>query len=472
MAIDTSMYNALKPIQIDSPVDAYAKVAQAQQMQQQNQLGQLKMDEYQRGVQRQNKLLQLVGGMGADATDESRINALKAGGYFDEADKLQTGILARQKTGADVAHLNAQSGELNMKTLNMKLQQHKDQLGTINDPQAAAQWVAAGYNDPELGALAKRSGASLQDIISKIPTDPAGFQRWKMQSALSADQLIKYTTPDANAQLQSATSLKTTAMTNATSRANNAATQAGENLRAGVMPGGGLDDNAERTAQAIASGQLPAPTGMALLNPKNQRILGRVMEINPSYDASTVSAKKAAATAFTSGQQGNAMRSFAVAGQHLDQLGQLVDAMNNGNSQLVNKIANVYSQQTGNPAVTNFDAAKDVVSKEVTKAIVAGGGGVSERQELSDMMKNVKSPAQLKGVIAQYRNLMAAQHDALLQQRRAAGLPDSTMPKYAESATSATPKPAINSRGWALHRDANGNQAYVSPDGKQYEEVK
>lgn len=32
--------------------------------------------------------------------------------------------------------------------------------------------------------------------------------------------------------------------------------------------------------------------------------------------------------------------------------------------------------------------------------------------------------------------------------------------------------PSTNSKGWVLHTDASGNKAYVSPDGKQYEEVK
>lgn len=32
--------------------------------------------------------------------------------------------------------------------------------------------------------------------------------------------------------------------------------------------------------------------------------------------------------------------------------------------------------------------------------------------------------------------------------------------------------PLTNSQGWTLHKDANGNQAYVSPDGKQFQEVK
>jgi hypothetical protein len=36
---------------------------------------------------------------------------------------------------------------------------------------------------------------------------------------------------------------------------------------------------------------------------------------------------------------------------------------------------------------------------------------------------------------------------------------------------SASSKPLTNKKGWTLHTDANGNQAYVSPDGKNYEEA-
>jgi len=124
----------------------------------------------------------------------------------------------------------------------------------------------------------------------------------------------------------------------------------------------------------------------------------------------------------------------------LDQLGQLVDALGNGNNQTLNKIGNAVATWNGATPVTDFNAAKDVVAKEVMKAIVGGGGGVAEREELARSMSAVNSPAQLKGVITQYRNLMAAQHDALLQQRDAAGLPRSTLPTYSNDA----PPPAAN----------------------------
>jgi len=42
------------------------------------------------------------------------------------------------------------------------------------------------------------------------------------------------------------------------------------------------------------------------------------------------------------------------------------------------------------------------------------------------------------------------------------GLPDLSTP---------TTKPLTNNKGWTLHTDAQGNKAYVSPDGKQFEEI-
>ena len=198
----------------------------------------------------------------------------------------------------------------------------------------------------------------------------------------------------------------------------------------GIMPDGSMDSNAELTAQAIAKGQLPPPTGMALLNPKNQRILGRVMEINPSYDFTDVTAKRAAATAFTTGKQGDALRFVSTANAHLDQMGDLVAAMENHDTKVINRVSNWYKEQTGKPAPTTFDAVKNIVGQEVVKAIVANGGTGTERDEAAKSFSRSNSPAQLTEIIRHYRMIMGAQADNLLAQRRAVGLSDKTLPKY------------------------------------------
>lgn len=478
MPIDASIPLQVQQPKLEDPTNALMRVLQIQGMQDARQ-------KEQRALDQQDALNSAYGGaLGPDGKlDENKLYSLLSGrGQGSQ-------IPGVQKSLADVANTRAQTdqraaaatkdtSEAENKTISI----YRDASQSITDPQSAINFVTHMHSDPRLAnsAIAR---IPLEQAIAQIPQDPSQLGAWKQQFALGATKFMELNKPttnvvntggttqmvqtpglggaptvaqtfnntqDPNSVASVGATMRGQDMTNARAKEQlaqtarlHADTMAHEDLRAGVGPGGALDANTERTAQAIASGQLPAPTGMALLNPKNQRILGRVMEINPQYDSTTVAAKKAAAVAFTSGSQGNAMRSFQVAGQHLDQLGQLVDGLNNGNLQIVNKIGNMYATQTGSPAPTNFDAAKDVVSKEVVKAIVAGGGGQAERQELSNLMSQAKSPAQLKGVIQQYRNLMAAQHDALLQQRRAAGLSDSTLPNYSEAGGGGTAGTAL-----------------------------
>jgi hypothetical protein len=475
MPIDPSIALGIKPMQIDSPLNALAQFSQIQGAQTQNQLLGLKMQQAQADQAEKDTLRSLISGLPATATDEQRVAALRGSGTqtgFAMADTLEKGLLDRQKTKAGVTRDTAGAlkeyvdtqGNVAKRVMsnptrdyaNLALDtmaQHAKMLGfdqMLPQIEAERQAVAAMTTPEQIKQWAAGHALKAEQLLPKISTHNAGgFTFTKADNPLTGVPTITgqvQNTQDPNSIASNARIAAEGAANRAQAARLHADTIAAENLRAGVTPGGGLDDNAERTAHAIASGQLPAPTGMALLNPKNQRILGRVMEINPQYDSTTVDAKKKAARDFTTGALGNSMRSFQVAGQHLDQLGELVDGLNNGNMQIVNKIGNAYASQTGSPAPTNFEAAKDVVSKEVVKAIVAGGGGVSERQELSHLMDQAKSPKQLKGVIQQYRNLMAAQHDALLQQRRAAGLPDSTLPSYTEAAGGGT----AGTAGWSV----------------------
>lgn len=116
MALDPSIIGGIRPIQIDSPVNALAQVLRVQGMQQETQLGQAKLDEYTRGKARQNKLLELVQGLPGDTTDDGRVKALRGGGFFDEADKLETGIGNRRKIESEAGERewNVQKEKLKM----------------------------------------------------------------------------------------------------------------------------------------------------------------------------------------------------------------------------------------------------------------------------------------------------------------------------------------------------------------------
>lgn len=175
--------------------------------------------------------------------------------------------------------------------------------------------------------------------------------------------------------------------------------------------------------KAVGTYRQPAPAGRT--SPTGIKFMSLVNQAFPSFDASQYGSKVKARNDFATGKNGNTVRSLNVAVQHLDQLGQLSDAMANGNVQAVNKIANFFASQTGAPAPTNFNAARQLVGDEIVKAIVGAGGGVSDREEAAHNISSASSPAQLAGVIKTYQGLLSGQLVGLRQQyQKSTGLDD------------------------------------------------
>jgi hypothetical protein len=175
----------------------------------------------------------------------------------------------------------------------------------------------------------------------------------------------------------------------------------------------------ENVAQMIADGRM-APLGqMAMRSPAGVAIMSRVAEINPQFRSQTFGTGSKAEKDFATGKQGNSVRSFNVSLTHLDTLDKLADALHNKDTQAINKVGNFFASQTGGEAPTNFDAAKKIVADEIVKAIVGSGGGVADREEAARVIDKANSPAQLKGVIKTYKELMRGQLHGLEGQYKA-----------------------------------------------------
>lgn len=415
------------------------------------------------------------------------------------------------KTRAETSKDTATAGKTELETINLRTARYRDALNNVGDQASAAAWVQGMYNDPHLGPVIAKELGPMEQAVARIP-DPAkdaqGFAAWKRGSQLGAEKLVEITKPQVGQRalgdrVENTLTDPTTGAVTVTGTAkvgqspDNAATQettrrgqnmaddrAGESNKTQLLINGMNADgtpkgDVEGMARAIAAGKLPGLSGFALARPRGQAVMSRVMEINPDYDAGDYLAKNQALRGFANGKEGTALRSFNVAQDHLGSLGELADQLGNTSAPAYNKLANFIATQTGNAAPTNFDAVKAIVAKEVVKAIVAGGGGVAEREELSHLLDNAKSPAQLKGVIGHYLDLMDAQKAGLLDQyERTTGRKDGEQ-TFAAKRHGGRPGEApaggaapTNAKGWALHQDAAGNKAYVSPDGKQFEEVR
>jgi hypothetical protein len=125
---------------------------------------------------------------------------------------------------------------------------------------------------------------------------------------------------------------------------------------------------------------------------------------------------------FITGKQGQSVQSMNVAVDHLDTLQEAANALQNGNIPLFNSIGNMYSKNTGSPAVTDFNALKSIVGSEVAKAVAGGATALGDREEIRREIDAANSPQQLHGVIEKYQKLMAGQVRGLRQSYTSSGL--------------------------------------------------
>jgi hypothetical protein len=191
--------------------------------------------------------------------------------------------------------------------------------------------------------------------------------------------------------------------------------------------------------------------------------------------------------------------------QHISVLNPAIDALNNGPVSFLNTIGNTWNQKImGKPAPTDFNGVRDFVVGEISKAVLPNGGGEREREALAASASSANSPAALKSIVQKWQQLLAGKTLATENQWNSGTMDPSTgkprfgtfqdkflmpetvkalgrqpsavpqtgaSPNPGQNAAPATPPPK-NAQGWMLHHDAQGNMAYVSPDGKQFTPVK
>jgi hypothetical protein len=166
MPIDPSIALGVKPPQFDSPVNALGQMLQLQGAQQQNQLGQAKLDEYQRGVERTNRLRDLLANVKPDATPEDQVGALTRGGFLTEARSLaeSSAKVATEKRAAEKAQIE---------TMVQKLALGAQILGTAKDQ---ATYDAARQTAQQAGL----------DVSNMPPQYDANFVAAKRTEGLTA----------------------------------------------------------------------------------------------------------------------------------------------------------------------------------------------------------------------------------------------------------------------------------------------
>lgn len=158
------------------------------------------------------------------------------------------------------------------------------------------------------------------------------------------------------------------------------------------------------------------PQSLSIKGGHRERILTAAANFDNSYDQRNYSAFAEGLKKFQSGKQGDAVRSFNVGLEHIDQLIELGRALNNGDVPKINELKNWWKKNTGNEAPTNFDGLKTIVGAEIVKAIVGAGGTGEERANAAKTVSGASSMAQLEGIARTYSTAMGAQLSGLQRQ--------------------------------------------------------
>jgi hypothetical protein len=165
------------------------------------------------------------------------------------------------------------------------------------------------------------------------------------------------------------------------------------------------------TAKNIANGNIPPLTG-----PNSTRIMNEVIAMKPDFKASDYGLQTSAVKAFNQGIQGNKVRSLNVVMDHFTTLEKAADALQSGDVRAINAVSQYIQTQTGKPAPGNFNAVKEILADEIIAAVVPGVGALADRVALKKTILAASSPEQLKGIVANYKELIGGQLNGLEKQ--------------------------------------------------------
>lgn len=158
------------------------------------------------------------------------------------------------------------------------------------------------------------------------------------------------------------------------------------------------------------------PKTLSTRGGQRERYLKMALQYDPNFRQQRYNEIYNAVNRFSTGKQGDTVKSFNVAIHHLGTLEEAAKALNNRDIPGFNRVANVITNQLGYDSVNSFEAVRDIVGNEMVKAIIGSGGGVGDREEAHKRISAANSPAQLTSVIGYYKKLMAGQMLGLKKQ--------------------------------------------------------
>jgi hypothetical protein len=242
--------------------------------------------------------------------------------------------------------------------------------------------------------------------------------------------------------------------------------------------GGGLHDDAVdlAAAQYLKSGSLPP---MYRNQAGREKIMNRAAEMKREQggDVSDVASDRAQFKADQGSLNFQQKRVDAIEGsmkkigKDMTTMDSILDKSSFGGPKVVNTPVNQLRRQMSDPQLAQLDLAAQQVGLEYERMMQSGMMSVAQlhagaSEDAKKLINGDMSPKEIRAKVAIMRREMDNAKSS------ATDLLGEIKGRMKGSKATAASAPAnANAKGWTLHTDKNGNKAYVSPDGKQFEEV-
>jgi len=182
--IDPSIAMGFRPVQIESPVNQMAAIAQLRSAQEASQMNALKMQEYQQQQRDKNALARIMGEKGLEFGSDEFMNRVLA-----EAPSLYEGVATR---AAQRAEIGEKVEERKFKNFERKFSLFKSIVPNIDSEGGVYQYIQAAYNDPDLKPVLEK----IQPLEAALESNVSAFYRnpdeWRMRSSgVSAEKMAE-----------------------------------------------------------------------------------------------------------------------------------------------------------------------------------------------------------------------------------------------------------------------------------------
>jgi len=195
MAIDASIALGVKPVQLESPINMMSNVYALQNAQQSNQLNQMKMDEYTKGLAEEDQFKNAL----LSAKDDAGIK----NAFYSLGQKGVKAYNDYQKSNIEVKNLGLAGKETESKLLKSALEQSQAALVNVRTPEQYLAWHEANHAHPIIGPYLSSMGVtkdSARGNIEKAMNTPGGFQELLQKSAVGLAKFTELNKPNIQTQ--------------------------------------------------------------------------------------------------------------------------------------------------------------------------------------------------------------------------------------------------------------------------------